>query len=229
MQERMDRTRVLMVARERVGKPTQEEVVSIMQEMLPQMQIGAVKDYLSNGEGLGDLSEFKSETKKSRRIDLSRAALCASFVLTQVGMSVFKLAEERFMDEDLVSFRFNFDFAAGVNAAAGIVLSAEEEIAGEADELRERLTLSNHPSAGEGANQYLNMINEDRKSAELLKKDPTGVLLIDDLIKRVEKETSPYMTPFQVKEYFLAGATTARDLYTRLYLTTAPLYPDKEP
>lgn len=229
MQERMDKARVLAVAREQIGKPTQEEVTSVMQEMTPQIHLGAVNDYLNNGEGLADLSKIKSEEKQERQIDLSRVALCASFILTRVGMPQSELSEEMLMNYDIRLFRFNFDFAAGVKAVAGIVISAEEEIAGREDEARERVTLLDHPSTGEGADQYLNMVNEDRKPAELLKKDPTGVSTIDYLIAGIQNGTSPRICQFQTKEYFLAGARTARDLYTRLYSIAAPLYPDKEP
>lgn len=212
MQEREVAPRLFLLERQQAGKPTQEEIDSVMRERIPQMQLEAVEGYLKSKESLADLSELKSKAEK----DISQTALCATFVLTELGIAYSESARQRFAEKDMRHFRFNFDFAAGAKAVADRVIAAEKEMAGKPDEFR---------AVGGEANKYLDMRDEDHKSADLLQKDPTGFLLINDLISRVGQGTWP-IAAFQAQEYFLAGAEIARDLYVRLYSTAVPLYPN---
>ena len=228
MQERISRVRELMAIRQQVGKPTQEEVDWVMQEILPQVGlIEAGESYSGSEDGLSALSEYKSRREQETGVPLSRTALCANFLLIEVGMPITEVSRKTYEDGHIKIFRFFFDFATGIKSAAGRIIAAENEIAGTEDDLRARVSWEINPSVGEGADTYLHMKREDDKAAKVLIKDFTGFEIIDDLIARIKTKSFPHITPYQPTEYFLAGAEAAKTFYAKLYEMSGSLYPQK--
>lgn len=213
----------LTVRRQYVSAPSKEEINKVLEKVANRLRYEALHVIIWDRQETLDFFDFEEP-----RVNRSKLALCAAVlkvVIFKKSMEwAMKRAEKAFYADNESAFGFHFDFGMGLGSVFGILLATEAEIAGHADNVivehqaqAERFldqTLNLKTSPGGQAENYVRAKRELAIDAELLKKDPTGFLLVDSYVSKL-KQSSP--DPHQTKEYVVAGAELARDLYKMLY------------
>lgn len=154
-------------------------------------------------------------------VKISCPILCFSFI---EGLSNMLIESSQNSLPD--AFILSFDAACGMDMVADCIELAEKTIGGKPDDFIEEL--------GE---RLPNLINKRKGQAhvcaELLKKDPTGFLLVDEVVCAIAgkedallKDLLPKLDVAQlIKEYVVAGAEAGAILYKRFYKLCPPPKP----
>lgn len=224
----------LLKRRERAGIPSEEHISYVVQQNVPSVRSDIIARFRGepNITLLKQLLErYKLGVQKNVGVNLSKPFLCATFLSRSLGDHLTSEARNAFNENDMGKFRFFYDFLTGLKQSLDRPVRAEAELSDVGEEGRlkvvsyegDRLKIP----VEEQAEQYLNMREKDAESLKLLCKDDSGFLLMNDFAERV-KTGSWHISAYQAKEYVLAGAELARDLYKELYEIAAPLYPQKK-
>lgn len=174
---------------------------------------------------------------KSARTDLKQQGLAASRAAVSAAW-VFSL-KNQFLDEGVKMLRDDipavfilyYDYALGFGNVVGEISEAadkEHELTDKtiADSVvREIDTFGLQVSTGEAADRYLDMKSDVERNAKLLKEDPTGFLLADDIVNII-RQAKDFVGSDMVVEYVLAGAEDARSLYQQVYGIAGPFFSD---
>lgn len=214
--------------RKAAGKPPRQEIVSATENIFPGWMRRFNESYGSGDKSkyLKALNEFKTTYEQDRNSSVQRSVLCASFVLNNLYTQLWNESKEALMKTQVLEFILFYDAATGVRFAMTRILSAQDEIADEKDDKTSKS--DSNVSMGSPAEEYLKRRKkvEIVASADLLREDPSGFLLMDDSVSSIRaKVESGINGDDQVGEYFLAGVDAARDLYESIYKIVAPLYP----
>lgn len=229
--EKESRERInLRIRRDEAGNPSQEQIDYVMQEVVPLVRSGFIDGIGEPRRVFDDLSKFKLDEQKNGT-SLSRPLLCAyTLFLYEVCDKFIGLARRADSENDIEQFRFFFDFGRGSELVLHSIFGAEEGLSDRGEESRlEATSLASKMldiSTGEAAEGYLRMKRDETYSLGLLRQDPSGFLLLDSVVEKV-KADSDFHIGLHTKEYVLAGAEVARDLYKKIYEIAAPLYPEK--
>lgn len=225
-----DLTFSLLSVRQRLGVPSEEVSISIMQQLYPAI-VSKYTSLLTDKDlclkGLMD-SRMLHEKKGEK---ISRVRNCVSLVLGTVSISSERNAEKFINSEE--SFKFFFDFSVGSRMPLESMLLAEDELIGEAENSRlEAVSRTGKVmdfSVADESEFYLFLKKEATGAVEMLKKDPTGFLLVDNCAKRIgDFSKSISVNPSMSRKYMFAGAELARDLYKKVYEISAALYPQEK-
>lgn len=116
----------------------------------------------------------------------------------------------------LLNFTFHYDFTAGMKSLGGSLWGAQDTIAGtfEKDWGPIMDNLFQGVSPEKQAETILVISKDLRKFANLLRQDPTGFSAVDAAVGLFEEGKHP---PFTVKEWVVAGAKGAREIYKQIY------------
>lgn len=216
--------------RAQIGRPLPREIILTLNTILP-----SVKKNLSeklSGDGVREqLMEFKLNVEKNLGIGLSRSSLCANFIYSRAESLLWNREEavnkQIFEQEDEESFRFFYDFLEGLGLVLGPLVAVENQ------DICEKVTIAQLSciseafdiSVSDEVDCYLSIKDSDRFVSELLGKDHSGFLAVDILTGKIKADRENL---FSAKEYILAGAETARDLYKKLHRIIELLYPDRK-
>ena len=128
-----------------------------------------------------------------------------------------------------MNFCFNWDLYWGVLLTVSSIPAAESEMSGEFDQtvappLSETCKALDLSVAKE-VEEFLELKDSAKEGSQSLKKDPTGLSLVNSWVERFRSGDERVVANYHSKEYVLAGAELARDLYEKFYQIAAPLYP----
>lgn len=179
--------------RERAGIPSQEQITFLMQQNVLAVRSDIIASYTGeqNVALLKQLlGQYKSDVQKNMGISLSKPLLCATFLSSNVGYQLMSEARNAFNEDNMGKFRLFYDFSACLIQSLSRVMIAEAGLSdvGEGQRLKvvsyegDRLKIP----VTEQAQQYLHTKEEDAESLELLRKDHSGFLLMDDFVERVK-------------------------------------------
>lgn len=224
-----DKMIILTEKRKEAEKPSQEQINLVMQKKWPSLKSDIMCIFGEESEILKYFRQCKSGMEKNVRKRMSRPLLCATILnrhLTDWSIDEARVADSKGNKE---KFIFLFDFAIGSQLVLTSIIRAEDELSDRGEDQRLQVSsymnkTPNKPTS-KMTKEYLYMKREDDGLLRLLLKDPSGFLLVDSLVKRAETDTA--LLDFCVKEYLLAGAETAGDLYKKFYKIAAPLYLEK--
>lgn len=221
----------LDIRRKEAGQPSQEQIDSIMREFFPSVRSNIIDEL---GERRSALLEYLTQymnVQKNARKSLSKPFLCATFLEKNVSDECMDAARNANSGDSIEKFRFFFDFAIGLKMVLSRVVRAEDELSDRGEERRLKVAFYESKAlnmpAGEAAEEYLHMRRDAVDSLTLLRKDPSGFLLLDSCVEKV-KAGSDLPVDLYTKEYVVAGAELARDLYKKVYEIAEPLYPQQK-
>lgn len=179
--------------------------------------------------------DFKAEREAylNREVSIpSRINLCAREI-TSLSIRKKGFAMAAYNQGNYVSMIVHYDVADGIEEAVSGIFAAEGEMAARGDEeAKEAVSRSEElydpASNAEYAQGYLIARALYAEAAELLKKDPTGYLLIEERVRQIhedaispedarEKGQGGWIYPWQVSQFVAAGAEFGEKLYKRLY------------
>lgn len=123
--------------------------------------------------------------------------------------------------KNLLTFAFFYDFASGMKSIAGTLWGAQRTIAGtfEKDLGAETDIVLEGLSPEKQAETILFIGREIEIFADLLKQDRTGFSAVDAAVEWMEEGSIPIFN----KEWFVAGARGAREIYKQIYPQAAAL------
>lgn len=219
----------MIAMRERAGNPSSFEITTCLSTIATRLREDTTHRIVSNK---GAILEYLAETKQHAEQSghgLSRPMLTVNFLNDAMLPLCMSLAKRSLLEGSMPAFRFAVDFAVGIAGILGRVKVSEFDIAGDADNIAVRLlsektrALKQNKSISDETDQYLALRSEMNKVGKQLIEDPTGFRLVDSHVVKLESDAR--IDTRQAREYVLAGAKLARDLYKELYQMTKDLYP----
>lgn len=203
-----------------MGKPDGKVLASMLTQW-ENLHTAILKSLFSEPEETkSNLSLFKREIERVGGPP-SRPFLSASAIKSMTDSYVFTPAAEQRHRNNMTEFATLFDTGYGIDLVATGVIVAEETIRGKANDTLLELLDNRIESL-----PRLKQVEIDlrfNQLANLLKKDPSGFLLVDSIVNRVkDPQTSRPVPipPFLVKEFAIAGAEFGAKLYKKLYPLT---------
>jgi hypothetical protein len=213
-ERKQDRIIELAKTRRLVGNPSAPEIEAFLYTF-PRLK-SACKDAITMNEDaiLEGFSRYKA--------NISIPRFCASLLSMHVGNGFLETAEGHFVGDRIELFRSFHDLGVGSNLVLGGILAAENELSnlGEESRIFECQIEDYNFSATQEVEAYLLMKKLDREALGLLLKDKTGKLLIDDLVNKIRLGSlfqDMHQKGSVTKEYVVAGAELAGDLYKQVY------------
>jgi hypothetical protein len=227
----IDKSLALSATRDKFGKPSGDEVKLVMELLHPRFEFLLNSEFFSIDAGnLGIFTEVKKESEK---VTMSRPRLCAASVRQYIDKRCADRIVAAQKAEKGNNFRYFFDFKAGVDMELSSIPKAENEISNPSINDKIRLDVLHSANvtdqAGEEAEAYLKLKEMEAEYPILLRKDSSGFLLLDHVVKKIEAKDSKFIDPNWSREYVIAGAKTASNFYKKLYATVEPLYPKQQP
>lgn len=220
--------RAVLGFRDRLGKPSSEEVTAFTEHTIVPIGNGAMEAMDNKVAVRSRLLAFKEERRINTGHLPSQANLCRTYIEQFVLQSYMQTAYERIQQRDTAQFRFFYDFAMGMNEVIGRLQEAEGVRAGFIDEMfqlrREQSEgVFNEEELDTRADEYAVFSDEVEKAATLSEEDPSGFLLIDRTLDDLERDESLYRSS-RTKEFYLAGAQLVAFLYKNSYEIAEDLY-----
>lgn len=222
----------LKAIRKSVGEPSSEEIGKMRGEF------PKVKSVCENAIAIS--KDIILTSFSQNRTNFSIPGFCATVLVKQIRDRLLVKAEEIINEIDIneknvEDFRYIFDLAFGFGLPLNRVLAAEGELSDGGEESRLRILAYQSENYGipvtEEVDTYLFMKKFDSDALKLLIKDKSGLELIDDLINKIKSNSSVEdmgITDGMSKEYVIAGAELARDIYRQLCQMIDPSVPPEQ-
>jgi len=214
-------TLLLIAQREIAGKASPAETSRFMDTELPLLRRKLVEDY-SDEEYVTYLLDTIKTQKEESGVSASRLALSASAVLTS-AIQLQEFAKQSFEGKLIPGYRFLFDVYIGMRHTLNALLLADSESRAETQIIDVVSSASDVLSTTipEQADAYLFVKERVKQDAALLIEDPSGSSLLDSHLRQLE--SGEFLRESQSKDYVLAGATLAAELYRSVYEISAKL------
>lgn len=210
-----------------MGKPDGEVIASMLTQW-ENLNEAILKSLFSEPEeAKSNLSLFKRKIEKVEGHQ-SRPSLSASAIQAMTDSYVFMPATEQRHRNNMTEFATLFDTGYGINLVATGVIVAEKTIQGRANDTL--LELLDNSIESLSPLEQVEIDLRFNQLANLLKKDPSGFLLVDSIVNLVKDPQTPRpepIPPFLVKEFVIAGAEFGAKLYKKLYPLTDQTTPPK--
>lgn len=143
--------------------------------------------------------------------------------LALVSLSNFLLKSKN--PVDMWEFVARFDAHVGSQLIPSAITTGEYELLGEVDQKfiearkEQKGSSESNSSFSDEVSLFLKIKARTKKAEDLLKKDPSGFLLVDECVRELTEDdlNSIPVLPYQDREFLLAGAIIARDVYKCSY------------
>lgn len=202
----------------RVHNPWSQRVLESIQSNPVRTTTGFAQlreDFISQGVGLP-----------------SRPNLCARIVISNVVTPKFQSARTSYDGGNFVPMIVHYDIADGIRMSVSGIFTAESYMTGRVDDdgieaVQKSADMFEQVSEVEYAEGYLVHQRTAARAAELLQRDPTGQLLVEDRINQILEESKDpelakqndhggWIYPWQISEFVAAGAEFGGKLYKLL-------------
>ena len=213
-------TLFLTAQRESVGKASPAETSRFMDTELPPLRRKLIEDYADEKYVIYLLDTIKAQNESG--VNASRLGLSASAVLVS-AIRLQEFAKQSFDSKLVPGYRFLFDVYIGMRHTLNALLLADSEsraetlivdvVSGAADVLS--------VTVPEQADAYLSVKERVKQDAALLIEDPSGFSLLDSHLRQID--SGEFLRESQSKDYVLAGAKLAAELYRSVYEISAKL------
>lgn len=212
----------LIPSRRGVGRPSFNEVSSMLSVQLPPVR------YFAIAAVSGDQREVLRQSLASLKAHVPRfenpnpadaAGLTAWYLYAAVMPGFVEQARTANMTGNIPFFRFCFDFTRGMFLVINDVTSAHGELEGDTmdDKARQYYVEMDAMSGTNLAEQrFAREKARALAGANLLREDPSGFALVDSFVMQL-KRFGMMEDPSQSKAYVVAGAELTRDLYKGVY------------
>lgn len=160
----------------------------------------------------------------------SRPAIAAAYVGALAGV-MERISQEQWKYGCSEAFVFYFDVGYGLRMASRGIILAEEAISSGSDSvasttLRDQVDIFEKivgvdVPIDQQVERYLDTQLDVQRMVGILQKDPTGLALVDDCIRRV-KSSMGNSFGFLVPEFVFAGANMGGKIYRAIYPLTDP-------
>jgi len=213
-------TLFLIAQRESVGKASPAETSRFMNDELALLRKKLIGDYADERYVTYLLETIKTQNESG--ISASRLSLSASAVLVS-AIRLQEFAKQSFDSKLIPGYRFLFDFYIGMRHTLNALLLADNESRAETQIVDVVSSAADvlTTTIPEQADAYLSVKERVKQDAALLKEDPSGSSLLDNHLQRVN--SGEFLWESQSKDYVLAGATLAAELYRSVYKISAKL------
>ena len=158
----------------------------------------------------------------------SQADLCATYITTHIFKGYTDEAQERLNKRDAPSFRFFYDFAAGIGEVTSkIYMGIEQQNGSFPQTFHESRSVTesilNEDSLDTRGDDFQTQMDEAEQAGRLIQVDPSGFLLIDETVQNLEQDLPEHLRDCE-REYVAAGAKLAAYLYKNSYEIIGILY-----
>lgn len=215
--------------REGVGSPGSQEVVDYMQRVARPMRWQLLENFSTDAGVFAERLVLLKETSEKRGVSFSMPELCATIISDLLTRQSIEASVMKLEQGNKPSLRFFADFAMGAETTLAPISTAHSEIAGEEEEhilkvMDVKQNEKKEQMISDDVEYYLNLKSITKQFAELMIEDKSGFLLVDKIVDGIEKEELR-LPRCVAKDYFLAGAQLARDLYKKACGIANDLYP----
>lgn len=168
------------------------------------------------------MAALKRKISEIVHFPISRPLLCALTLQHGPVQSVFNSAMDGKNRDNPGGFATFFDIGFGMNLVVSGINVAEQTIKGNSNQIVSDLMFN--------SNEHLSHLKQIEVQflfnhlALLLKQDNSGISLVEFTAERLKTPEAPQRIPkFMIREFVIAGAETAVELYKTLYLLTEKL------
>lgn len=168
----------------------------------------ALRQRITNENIASSLMQLKKDCQ-NRREATSRPNLCANFIAER-SSALHRMSVRRMLGGRYLEFAVWYCLAQGVSSCAALIYAAENGIKTGVD-LHARQIVAALPSESTSlaAQAYLAVEGSIERSSGLLKKDPTGVSLVEDAARQLKDHGT--------NQFTVLGAEFGAELYRRAY------------
>ncbi|GEM_PF-3478397 len=200
-----------LMIRRAIGSPSAAEM-NLM------LSVGNAENDVDVHQAVQEILRQREKMEREGTLN-SNLRLVARYILVMEGESSLLLADELLNKGNVRAFRFFFDMGFGITITLGKLISTEDELYRDWDEEQAKID-SMLESVGVSVSDRVNatLINKqfDKKRLEILKKDPTGFLVLDEIMNEF-KPGGEDLPNSICEQYVLFGANIARNQYRAIY------------
>jgi hypothetical protein len=212
-------TRILML-RDRLGKPTPSEVTDQLARTHLDVRTGRLAILKKEEEMVQFIKKFEPEAEKKPRPSLTGRFVQHTFFHDDIPAAMDVLRQNRIAEARYV-IDANFGMIMTLGRLNTTLIQVVNSNAFAMEVIRQKQREGSLTDE-EKMNEYLKLQRVIGKDVDLLVNDPTGFTFIDHTVDELAEAGQPGkllspLPPFMSRDYILAGARLARDLYKETY------------
>jgi len=157
---------------------------------------------------ISKLRDYRRELFDNEGIHYSRPVLCAQYIIDEIAMRLIKeTALGFFYQNQMDHFIYTYDVGSGMLHTAGRIWIAERNLGGGLEKEHDKAIEEMEDRASKEKLEVVKqmLLEEDQEVEKLLRKDPTGILLLEKSVEDIRLGKSISVTPSQIREFVAYG------------------------